>query len=360
MADGRTKALPYGRIQDPDAAKLAAIMTPTTPSAEQLHAILDRMAEVRMLLVADLVLDRFIVGRPSRISREAPVLILQQEEERHTPGGGANAAFAAARLGADVTALGAVGGDRAGSDLLVALEEAGVDTSMVEEIVGYQTPTKTRVVGRGAHAMPQQIVRFDQESTLDEELSFEVTESDANVVLVSDYGYGAATPTALTRLRDHFAEVPILVDSRYRLNEYAGMTGATPNQEEAERLLGRSIEEAPAEAALELQRQLGCEYLLLTRGSEGMILAEADRAAHIPAHGSGDVADVTGAGDTVIATFGAAVAAGADPLAAALLANYAGGVVVTRAGTASVERDDLARALATDPLPLAELRWEPA
>ncbi len=333
-------------------------MTPTTPSAEQLHAILDRMAEARMLLLADLVLDRFIIGRPSRISREAPVLILQQEEEQHTPGGGANAAFAAARLGAEVTALGAVGGDGAGRDLLVALEDGGVDTSMVEEVADYQTPTKTRVVGRGAHAMPQQIVRFDRESRLDTELSFGVTDSDAQVLLVSDYGHGAATPQALARLRECVTDVPVLVDSRYRLTDYTGISGATPNQEEAERLLGRSIEKAPAAAALELQHRMECEFLLLTRGSEGMILAEADRAAHIPAHGSGDVADVTGAGDTVIATFGAAIAAGADPLAAALLANYAGGVVVTRAGTASVDHDDLARAIDTDPAPLAQLQWE--
>ena len=333
----------------------ATIMPPQTPSAEQLLASLDRMAGARVLLVADLVLDRFIIGRPSRISREAPVLILQQEREIHTAGGGANAAVAAATLGARVAVAGAVGRDAEGSALLETLADAGVDTEAVRRLDSYRTPTKTRVVGRGIHAMPQQIVRFDREDLLPEDFIVAVPSSDPQMILVSDYGYGAAAPQALDALRKVGA--PILVDSRYRLDEFAEVAGATPNQEEAERVLGASIEDRPARAAAELRSKLQLEHLLLTRGSEGMVLATDSGEARIQVHGSGEVADVTGAGDTVLAVFGTALAAGADSLEAALLANYAGGVVVTKAGTATVNREELAAAVQQDPEPIRRLEW---
>lgn len=337
-------------------------MSPTTPSAAQLLAVLDRMPEARVLLVADLVLDRFIIGRPARVSREAPVLILQQEEVMHTAGGGANAAVGVASLGAGATLVGTVGDDDEGRLLLEILEDRGVDTGGVAPVSGYATPTKTRVVGRGHHTVPQQIVRFDREARLGDDFRPSIPKANAEVVLVSDYGYGAATPQVVTALRDRWpADTRVLVDSRYRLADFEGSAngfmGATPNQEEAERILGTSIEGQPLEAAQELRRRLGCEFLLLTRGSEGMVLAVADGSARIPAHGSGEVADVTGAGDTVIATVAAALAAGSSPLEAALLANYAGGVVVTRAGTASVDRPDLANAIDTDSSPRDALEW---
>lgn len=333
-------------------------MPPQTPSAEQLLAILDRMAEARVLLVGDLVLDRFIIGRPSRISREAPVLILQQDREIHTAGGGANAAVAAATLGAQVAVAGAVGTDAEGSKLLEAFTEAGIDASAVSRLDDYRTPTKTRVVGRGVHAMPQQIVRFDREDRLPADFEPVTPAVEAQIVLISDYGYGAAAPSVLDPVRKLGA--PILVDSRHRLTEFREVAGATPNQEEAERILSASIEDRPAPAAAELRSKLAVEHLLLTRGSEGMVLATDQGQVRIPVHGGGEVADVTGAGDTVLAAFGTALAAGADPLAAALLANYAGGIVVTKAGTATVDRDELAAAVQQDPEPIRRLEWSQA
>lgn len=328
-------------------------MPKTTPSADRLLEVIERMGRTRVLLVADLVLDRFIIGRPSRISREAPVLILQQDREIYTAGGGANAAVAAATLGAQVAVAGAVGRDAEGSKLLEALTEAGIDASAVNRLDDYRTPTKSRVVGRGVHAMPQQIVRFDREDRLPADFEPAIPASEPQIVLVSDYGYGAAAPSALDRVRE--LETPILVDSRYRLTEFGGVTGATPNQEEAERILRASIEDRPAQAADEVRTKLAVEHLLLTRGSEGMVLATDTGQTHIPVHGSGEVADVTGAGDTVLATFGTALAAGADPLEAALLANYAGGIVVTKAGTATVNQNQLAAAVQQDPEPIRRL-----
>lgn len=336
-------------------------MPPQTPSAEQLLAVFDRMPEARVLLIADLVLDRFIIGRPSRVSREAPILILQQEEVMHAAGGGANAAVGVARLGTQVAAAGAIGNDDEGRRLREILDDQGVDTDYVDTVDTYSTPTKTRVVGRGTHAVPQQIVRFDREGRLDGSFRPSTPDTKAHVVVVSDYGYGAATPEVLAGIRDRFGDdTPVLVDSRYRLAEFDGATGATPNQEEVERILGHSIEPTPTDAAQRLRRQLACQFLLLTRGSEGMVLAEEDRSAMIPAHGSGEVADVTGAGDTVMATVAASLAAGAQPLEAALLANYAGGIVVTRAGTASVDRSELAAAVETDSTPRDAIEWSNA
>lgn len=335
----------------------SAQMPPATPSAEQLLTIVDGMAGARVLLVADLVLDRFIIGRPSRVSREAPVLILQQDEERFAAGGGANAAVGVAALGGRAAIAGAVGDDEEGRRLVEILQDHGVDTDGVAPLSDYSTPTKTRIVGRGHHAVPQQIVRFDREGHLGADFRPQLAGTDAQVVVISDYGYGAATPEVVAAIRSDLPDAPIIVDSRYRLAEFSDVTGATPNHEEVERLLGASIEADPAAAAQTLRQRLDCDFLLLTRGSEGMILAVEDGSARIPAHGSGEVADVTGAGDTVIATAATALAAGASPLGAALLANYAGGIVVTRAGTSSVDQGDLAAAIEADGSPGDGLEW---
>ena len=332
--------------------------SPSIPTTEHLLEIVNRMDQVRVLLLADLVLDRFIVGRPSRISREAPVLILQQEDDLLTAGGGGNAAVAAAVLNAQVCVAGALGSDAEGDSLLGVLQEFSVDTSLVQCLEAYQTPTKTRVVGHGTHAMPQQIVRFDREGTVPNGIVLPELTDKVDLVLVSDYGYGAATPEILASLQASLeSDVPTLVDSRYRLAQYSGITGATPNQEEVERIFDASIEDQPVDAAHRLRRQLDCQHLLLTRGSEGMILALNSGTAKIPVHGGSQVADVTGAGDTVMAAYGVALAAGAEPLAAALIANYAGGVVVTKAGTATVDRSELNAAIKSDPEPISQLQW---
>jgi len=346
-------------------------MREPVPTAERLMALVDRMAGRPVAMVVDLVADRFITGTPKRISREAPVLILAWEGERLAPGGGANAVANVAALGGRPLPVGVVGEDDSGRGLVAALEALGVDTAAIVVRAGYRTPTKVRILGGGRHAIRQQIVRYDVE----DRLALGAAERDdllgglarlaagapPGVAILSDYGYGAADPALVPALRRVLpAGCRVLCDSRYRLAEAAGADGATPNEEEAEALLGGALGDDLATVGArgaELRRRLGVAFLLITRGSRGMSLFEEGSAAHLPVHGTDQVADVTGAGDTVIGAFALALAAGATPLEAALLADYAGGVVVMKTGTATVSPAELRAAVASDPRPREELAW---
>jgi rfaE bifunctional protein kinase chain/domain len=346
---------------------------PAIPSPGRLLALIDGMAGRPVVMLVDLVADRFISGSPKRISREAPVLILAYEGERLAPGGGANAVANVAALGGRPLPLGIVGDDASGSELVAALAALGVTTDGILVRAGYRTPTKVRILGGGRHAIKQQIVRYD----IEERLALEPADRDrlaarlgawvadwtggARVAILSDYGYGAVDPGFLPCLRQALGESAILLgDSRYRLGAFGGLDGATPNEEEAEALLGERLADEPVAtgpAGQTLRERLGARFLLVTRGSRGMSLFQDGAAAHLPVHGGAQVADVTGAGDTVIGTFALALAAGATPLEAALLADYAGGVVVMKMGTATLSPDELRQAVRSDPRPLAELAW---
>jgi rfaE bifunctional protein kinase chain/domain len=329
-----------------------------------------------VLMLVDLVADRFITGAPKRISREAPVLILRHEEEELLPGGGANAVANVAALGGRPLPVGMVGDDASGEGLLAALEARGIATVGILRRGGYRTPTKVRILAGGRHSIKQQVVRYDVEGDFEptgadrDALAERVRRFDrqARVAILSDYGYGAVDPELVSACRA--ALLPggtVLCDSRYRLERFEGVDGATPNEEETERLFehtGASRRSALASgnhwsaAGAALRKQIGVRFLLVTRGSAGMALFEEGRCAHLPIHGSDQVADVTGAGDTVIGTFSLALAAGASPLEAALLANYAGGVVVMKRGTATLDRDELSAAVGSDSALLERVRWE--
>lgn len=335
------------------------------PSPTDLLRRIDAMAGQPLILAADLVADRFISGSPKRISREAPVLILSWESERLTPGGGANAAANVAALGGRPLTLGLVGDDENGEALRRTLEERGLTTEGLRTRPGYRTPTKTRILGGGA--IKQQIVRYDIEDWItlaDEErrarrrcLETWARDRAPTVAVLSDYGYGTVEPGLVEDLRDTLGpSARLLCDSRYRLADFSGLDGATPNQEEAEALLGHPLGSGGDDSGggLEasgraLMRRLGTRFLLITRGSRGMSLFLPRRTFHLPVHGTDQVADVTGAGDTVIGTFALAQAAGAGPLEAALLANFAAGVVVMKMGTATVSPDELGEAVESDP-----------
>jgi rfaE bifunctional protein kinase chain/domain len=339
------------------------------PTTERLLRRIDAMAGRPVAMLVDLVADVFITGTPKRISREAPVLILSYQGEKLTPGGGANAVANVAALGGRPLPLGVVGDDAHGLGLLAELEARGVTTEGVLVRHGYRTPTKVRILGGGKHSIKQQIVRYDIEETLaltagDHDRFTRLLErwsGEARVAILSDYGYGAVEPAMLPRVRDALGErATLIADSRYRLGEFVGLDGATPNEEEAEAFLGAAIEDDPErleQAGSSLRERLGARFLLITRGSRGMSLFHSDASAHLPVSGTDQVADVTGAGDTVIGTFALALAAGADPLEAALLANYAGGIVVMKMGTATCSPEELRRAVETDLRPLKELRW---
>jgi rfaE bifunctional protein kinase chain/domain len=339
------------------------------------------MAGRPVAVLADLVVDRFVSGTPKRISREAPVLILRFESERFTPGGGANAVANIAALGGRPVPLGVVGDDASGRELLADLTARDVDTAGIRVRAGYRTPTKTRILGGAKGTIKQQIVRLDVDEslTLDDgdrehfrralgELDRQDRDAARPVLVLSDYGYGAVDPELVADLRGALPEALMLCDSRFRLAELAewarqgnprGLDGATPNEEEAEALHGGEL--VPLhQAGSALLERLGLSFLLVTRGSRGLSLFHPapDASAHLPVHGSVQVADVTGAGDTVIGTFALSLAAGASPVEAAALANYAGGVVVMKMGTATLSPEELASAVRSDARPLTEMRWE--
>ncbi|MEM9290124.1 MAG: PfkB family carbohydrate kinase [Acidobacteriota bacterium] len=345
------------------------------PSVDRLRSLVDAMEDRPVPIIADLVADRFITGTPKRISREAPVLILSWEGEHVVPGGGANAVANVAALGGRPIPFGWVGDDEAGRQLNQAFVDRGIDPRGILVHPGYRTPTKTRILGGGRHAIKQQIVRYDIEDqvTLDEPLReqmatrlSEVLGAEATaptVAVLSDYGYGAVEPFWVEALRDQLGtSSAILCDSRYRLRHFEGIDGATPNMEEAETLHGGPLGEPSSglEANGEALRQaLDAHFLLITRGSDGMTLLQGQQevAAHLPVHGTDQVADVTGAGDTVIGTFALALAAGAKALEAAILANYAGGVVVMKMGTATLSPQELHQAISNDPDLPRRIRW---
>lgn len=337
------------------------------PDAGRLLEILDRVQGQPVAMVVDLVADHFITGTPKRISREAPVLILRYDGESWIPGGGANAVANVAALGGRPLALGVAGDDKAGDEIVAYLKERGVATQGILRRSGYRTPTKTRILGGGSTSIKQQIVRFDIEDSVrltaedQDELLAPLDFFDARVAVISDYGYGTVVPELIPRIRPMLAEnAVILGDSRYRLGELRGLDGATPNSEEAEVLagsLGRSLDEELETAGRELLGHLGMGFLLITRGSAGMSLFSPQGSAHVPVHGTDQVADVTGAGDTVIATFSLALAAGATPLEAACLANYAGGVVVMKMGTATLDQGELRTAIERNPELPASIRF---
>jgi rfaE bifunctional protein kinase chain/domain len=314
----------------------------------------------RVLVVADLVADEFIYGRIERVSREAPVLILLHDGADVRLGGGANAAHNIRTLGGTPLPLGVVGRDAHGRRIRALFGSRRISTVHVGSVAGYATPVKTRVLAGGSHSTKQQIVRIDRATRLTTPGAGRALKAlrsfrgRVDAVLVSDYGFGLVTP-ALVRAAIAFGRrrrVPVTVDSRHGLLAHRGMTAVTPNEPEVEEALGFSIgqdRERLERAGRILLRRLRTRAVLVTRGSDGMALFEPGRPTlHIPIFGGDQVADVTGAGDTVIATFTLALASGATASEASRLANYAGGLVVMKRGTATVSRLELRSAVLGD------------
>ena len=318
-----------------------------------------------MLVIGDLIADEFIYGEVSRVSREAPVLILKYDTTQIVAGGAGNAANNVAALGGRARLSGLVGTDGEGRRLLASFHRA-VDRAQVVRAREYRTPVKTRILAGGVHAARQQVVRIDRDTgwPLDASVSealagkIEPTLDGCDAVLLSDYGSGLVTPALADAVRGAVARrtrrrpIPVLLDSRHRLLDYRGLTTCTPNQSEVEAALGVQIDDHPEKlegAGRLLLRRTGMQAVLITRGSRGMALFQPRQATvHLPIFGSDEVADVTGAGDTVIATFGLALAAGASFYEAARLANYAGGLVVMKRGTATVSGQELSDAVTSD------------
>ena len=319
----------------------------------------------RVVVVGDLIADEFIFGRLSRVSREAPVLILEYDRTTILPGGAGNAAANVAAMGGISRVVGVLGHEDVDRRLLRAFPK-GVERAGIVRVKGYRTPVKTRILAGGLHSARQQIVRIDREaSALDDASTHTAIERAAmealvgcDAVLVSDYGSGLVTPSFVAALKRSVAtsgrrrQVPILVDSRYQLLRYRGLTACTPNESEAEAMLGRPIGDDPRRlerAGREILKRTGDGGVVLTRGSRGMsVFVPGQRTTHLPIYGTDEVADVTGAGDTVMAALTLALSAGASLYEAARLATYSGGLVVMKRGTATVSGDELRHAVTTD------------
>jgi len=326
--------------------------------AERLRHIVSAFPEITITVVGDLVADEFIFGEISRVSREAPVLILKHREREVVPGGGANAIYNLADLGVNVLPVGVVGNDEPGRLLLQKFRKQRIPLSGIEKSRQYSTVTKTRVLAGMTHTSRQQVVRYDREPEnppSEREIRHLIANAKefvkaSDAVLISDYGYGSATPDICKAIGCD--SLPTIVDSRYRMLDYVGVTGATPNEPEVEEALGVKIGHDRDKlhwAADELMRRMKLRSLVITRGRDGMLAVERKhKPVEIPIFGSDQVTDVTGAGDTVIATFTAGTAAGASTEEAARLANYAGGIVVMKRGTATVSRQELLDAIDAD------------
>ncbi len=318
----------------------------------------------RIVVVGDLIADEFIYGRIDRVSREAPVLILKYDAAEVLPGGAGNAAHNVTALGAEARLVGCVGRDDIGRRLSRSFSRGLARTGLVR-LPGYRTPTKTRILAGGIHSARQQVVRIDRDGSpvtaeARDALAQAAAEAVAgcDAVVVSDYGTGLITPRFVADLKRRLPRrkrgpaVPVLLDSRYGVLQYRGLTVAVPNESEVEHVLGWAVGEdarALERAGRTILERTRMQAVLITRGSRGMALFEPERPTqHIPIHGSDEVTDVTGAGDTVIATMAMALSVGASCLEAALLANYAGGLVVMKRGTAVVSGSELLHAVESD------------
>jgi len=340
------------------------------PTLDRLSQIVAAFRGRQLVVFGDLIADEYVYGRVARVSREAPVLILEYDTTAIVPGGAGNAASNAASLGGSVTLVSLAGRDEAGRRLFQVLPR-GVERRGLVRPGGYRTPVKTRILAGGIHSAKQQVVRIDRFANepvsdahrLAAEAVARKAVRGADAVLISDYGSGLVTPKFVHELVQltgngpaktgrHIGtrrQTPILIDSRYALTKYRGLTACTPNESEVEQALGVTIDDRAAvleRAGRALLKQTRMQAVLVTRGSRGMALFETGKpTVHIPIFGSDQIADVTGAGDTVMATMTLALAAGASFAEAARLANFAGGLVVMKRGTATIAAAELRRAV---------------
>ncbi len=330
------------------------------PDLMALAEIVERFEGKRVVVLGDFVADSFQYGDITRVSREAPVLILRHRETRILPGGGANATNNFAALGARVMPITAVGDDVAGDWLAQSFREKRVDASGILRVKGRITPTKTRFLAGWAHTVGQQVLRVDYEpqsqiaeshrKKIQHLLSAKLKMADA--LAISDYGFGVASPESVrAAIGRQKRAIPVSLDSRYRLTAYkrAGVTAATPNEAEMEALHNTTIGQDTSElerCGRETLNEMKLASLVITRGKDGMaVFQRGEKAVHIPVHGSDQAVDVTGAGDTVLAAYTLGLASGASPVEAAHIANIAGGLVVMKRGTATVSRNELLDAI---------------
>jgi rfaE bifunctional protein kinase chain/domain len=326
---------------------------------KNLITIIDSFAQKKIAVWGDLILDEYIYGTTRRISREAPVLILSHKKKEFSLGGGGNSLLNLKALGAKPVPVCVVGQDDAGKRILKILKQKKISADFLIKEKSYRTPIKTRILAGEHSTRKQQILRIDQEARVPEskELKHKLRDTLNKVasltaaLLISDYNYFTVQEDVLKKIQTRFrrAKKPIALDSRFRLMHFKGVTILTPNEPEVEHALQVELDDDQKivnKAGRQLLERAGAEAVLITRGVKGMVLFERQKpAVSIPIYGSSNIVDVTGAGDTVISVLTLALACGASFREAAVLANYAGGIVVMKKGTATVSPQELKEAI---------------
>ncbi len=325
---------------------------------ESFQKIFKGITHLRVMVIGDLIADEYISGMSSRVSREAPVLILKYDSRRLLLGGAANATHNIHCLGGKVFPIGVVGDDSPGKELLKTFKQKGIERAGIITDRNRNTTVKTRILAGGLHTARQQVIRIDREdhASLTKEVEDEVLGrirqnlGKVDALLVSDYGLGVVSDRVIENI-NKIAETDnriIVIDSCRNLLKFSRVTAATPKEPEVEEILGVTLEgnEDVGRAGRKIIRKIRAKSLLITRGKKGMALfVKGKEPKFIPIFGSGEITDVTGAGDTVITSFTLAIAAGADESEAARLANVAAGLVVMKSGTATVTPKEIMEAI---------------
>ncbi len=327
--------------------------------ALSLEAIASELPRRTVVVLGDLVCDEYVYGETERVSREAPVLVVRYEASERRPGGAGNAAANLAALGVRTRVVGVTGVDDEGQAVVGALRDQGASVHGVLALPERRTDTKMRILAGGKNTRRQQMLRLDRGQTAalsartERQLLAALREAceGADALLVSDYGSGTCSPAVIAQVRRLARRgVTVCADSRHNLGAFSGVQVVKPNESELELASGiRTGDDALAfeRAGRAFLRTLRCGAVLVTRGRSGMALFRAgEPTEQIAAHGSSDAVDVTGAGDTVMAAFTAALAASGDVLASARIANVAGALCVKKPGTAVVTQEELCAELA--------------
>ena len=321
---------------------------------QELINITNKIPDKKIMVIGDMVADVYVDGRISRISREAPVLILEKAGEKVVAGGAANVVANAATLGAEVYAIGVIGDDNHGENLRNILKELGVHIEGLVRDKSRPTISKTRIIAGGRATVSQQIVRIDSESKeplskkVEAELLTKIDKILPKVdgIIMSDYGSGTITANA-RKLITRFAgkkKIPSIVDSRYNIGDFEGVGYVKQNDSELGAFVGHALNNVTdlIGAGTELLTKLNANGVLITRGEKGMSLFERKGATHhIPVSDMSEVYDVSGAGDTCVAAFLLSLTAGAQPAMAAKISNYAAGIAVRKLGTSTVSATEL-------------------
>lgn len=328
----------------------------------KLADLVKNLGNAKILVVGDLALDEMVYGDTERISREAPVLILQHTHTKFILGGASNAAHNVADVnGGKVSVIGVIGDDYQANDLKQAFCEANIDCSSLITDKTRKTITKTRISGSCSHSITQQIVRIDRqtnapisketEKKLIDEIEKLVPQHDA--VILSDYHIGTLSDNVISAVISTAKKFnkKVVVDAQRDLNRYYGVTSMTPNLPDTQKHVGFYLKnkEDFKKAGNVLLEQSGAEAVLITCGADGMVVVDNNgKYTHIPVFNKAEVFDVTGAGDTVTALYTLALAVGAEPVYAAIIGNIAAGIVVKQYGCATTSIDEIIKSIPTE------------